>query len=79
MDKTTYLNHYYFISILSFLMIFLPANSSYSVDSYLNYEKVYKWNIESGTTMNRSTTFKNRLTSNYDLPLIGTLLQKRMS
>jgi hypothetical protein len=29
MDKTTYLNHYYFISILSFLMIFLPANYSY--------------------------------------------------
>ena len=36
MDKTTYLNHYYFVSILSFLMIFLPANSSYSIDSYLN-------------------------------------------
>ena len=31
MDKTTYLNHYYFVSILSFLMIFLPANSSYSM------------------------------------------------
>ncbi|MEX2455931.1 MAG: HTTM domain-containing protein, partial [Balneolaceae bacterium] len=27
MDKTTYLNHYYFISILSFLMIFLPAHA----------------------------------------------------
>ena len=26
MDKTTYLNHYYFISVLSFLMIFLPCN-----------------------------------------------------
>ena len=36
MDKTTYLNHYYFVSILSFLMIFLPANSSYSMDSYLS-------------------------------------------
>ena len=35
MDKTTYLNHYYFVSILSFLMIFLPANASYSLDSYL--------------------------------------------
>src|SRR5690606_6719262 len=27
MDKTAYLNHYYFISVLSFLMIFLPANA----------------------------------------------------
>ena len=26
MDKTTYLNHYYFVSVLSFLMIFLPEN-----------------------------------------------------
>ena len=43
MDKTTYLNHYYFVSILSFLMIFLPANSSYSIDSYLN-KKSYKYN-----------------------------------
>ena len=29
MDKTTYLNHYYFVSILSFLLIFLPANASH--------------------------------------------------
>ncbi|HBQ61719.1 MAG TPA: HTTM domain-containing protein, partial [Balneolaceae bacterium] len=34
MDKTTYLNHYYFISILSFLMIFLPAHAYYSVDAW---------------------------------------------
>jgi hypothetical protein len=33
MDKTTYLNHYYFISILSFLMIWLPANATFSVDA----------------------------------------------
>ncbi|SDD86870.1 HTTM domain-containing protein [Riemerella columbipharyngis] len=33
MDKTNYLNHYYFISILSFLMIFLPMNASYSLDA----------------------------------------------
>ena len=25
-DKTNYLNHYYFISLVSFLLIFLPAN-----------------------------------------------------
>lgn len=33
MDKTTYLNHYYFISVLSFLLIFLPANRYFSIDS----------------------------------------------
>ena len=33
MDKTTYLNHYYFITSLSFLMIFLPANSTFSIDN----------------------------------------------
>lgn len=33
MDKTNYLNHYYFISILSFLLIFLPMNASFSADA----------------------------------------------
>ena len=27
MDKTTYLNHYYLVSLVSFLMIFFPANN----------------------------------------------------
>ena len=34
MDKTTYLNHYYFISALSFLLIFLPAGNYFSMDAY---------------------------------------------
>jgi len=34
-DVTNYLNHYYFISIVSFLLIFLPANRSLSADVYL--------------------------------------------
>jgi len=49
MDKTTYLNHYYFISILSFVMIFLPANVGYSLDNFLNkkhYARIPKWNID---------------------------------
>ena len=49
MDKTTYLNHYYFISILSFLLIFLPANASFSIDAYLkkrSYSTVPKWTID---------------------------------
>ena len=50
MDKTTYLNHYYFISIISFLLIFLPANVTFSVDAYKNkaisFEKIPKWNVD---------------------------------
>jgi len=33
MDKTTYLNHYYFISSLSFLLCFLPAGQYFSLDN----------------------------------------------
>ena len=51
MDKTTYLNHYYFVSILSFLMIFLPAHTYFSVDANRNElirkEYVPKWTIDS--------------------------------
>ena len=50
MDKTTYLNHYYFISILSFLMIFLPAAAYYSMDARrdkkLAYEFIPVWTID---------------------------------
>ena len=49
MDKTTYLNHYYFISILSFLLIFLPANARCSLDSYFRkkeYDQIPKWTID---------------------------------
>ena len=34
-DVTTYLNHYYFISLVAFLMIWLPANRDYSLDVLL--------------------------------------------
>ena len=46
MDKTTYLNHYYFISILSFLLIFIPCNAIFSVDNLINKRKFLKgfWN-----------------------------------
>ena len=36
MDKTTYLNHYYFVSCVSFMMIFLPAHRYFSIDAYRN-------------------------------------------
>ncbi|WP_127846498.1 HTTM domain-containing protein [Psychroflexus aestuariivivens] len=49
MDKTTYLNHYYFISLVSFLMIFLPANAFYSIDNIIRkkqYALIPKWTID---------------------------------
>ena len=35
LDKTTYLNHYYFAALVSLLMVFLPLNKSLSVDAWL--------------------------------------------
>lgn len=49
MDKTTYLNHYYFISILSFLMLFLPANAYFSIDNVLKkkqFSTIPRWTID---------------------------------
>ena len=50
MDKTNYLNHYYFVSVLSFLLIFLPANVQFSVDAFLRkkeYNIIPRWTIDS--------------------------------
>jgi hypothetical protein len=48
-DLTHYLNHYYLISLLSFLLIFLPANRLSSVDSLLNpaikQDYIPRWHI----------------------------------
>lgn len=33
-DKTNYLNHYYFITLVSFLMIFMPAHRRFSIDAW---------------------------------------------
>lgn len=38
-DVTNYLNHYYFISIVSFLLVFIPANRSCALDVYLHPAK----------------------------------------
>lgn len=49
-EKTTYLNHYYFVSLLSFILIFLPASSCFSIDSILKkkqYSQVPKWTTDS--------------------------------
>ncbi|NCD68555.1 HTTM domain-containing protein [Mucilaginibacter sp. R11] len=34
-DKTTYLNHYYLVSIIAFLLILVPANRYFAVDAWL--------------------------------------------
>ncbi len=34
-DKTTYLNHYYFVSVMAFLLILVPAGRYFSVDVWL--------------------------------------------
>ena len=50
LDKTTYLNHYYFISVLSFLLIFLPASAHFSLDAKLKKNQIShipRWSIDS--------------------------------
>jgi hypothetical protein len=50
MDKTTYLNHYYFVSVISFLLIFLPAGNYFAWDSLRGSRKLLpqipQWNID---------------------------------
>ena len=50
MDKTTYLNHYYFVSLVSFVMILLPAHAAWSVDALRNpgqrAGKVPQWSVD---------------------------------
>lgn len=48
-DKTNYLNHYYFVSLVSFILIFLPAHRYFSLDALIwpsiKLEKVSAWTI----------------------------------
>lgn len=98
LDKTTYLNHYYFISIVSFLLIFLPANATFSVDAHKNqnlaFQKIPQWNIDvlklmlgivycyaglaklNSDWLLEAMPLKIWLPGNYDLPLIGSILEK---
>ena len=50
MDKTTYLNHYYFVSVMAFLMIWLPMHRYYSFDAYRNdnlrAQYVPRWTVD---------------------------------
>ena len=50
-DKTTYLNHYYFVSLICFMLIFLPAQVYFSIDSYRNRallsDRIPAWCVDS--------------------------------
>lgn len=35
LDKSNYLNHYYFVSLVAFLLIFLPAGKAFSIDNLI--------------------------------------------
>ncbi|MFN3380498.1 MAG: HTTM domain-containing protein [Runella zeae] len=39
-DKSTYLNHYYFVSLICLMLIFLPAQVYFSVDAFQNRVRV---------------------------------------
>lgn len=49
LDAANYLNHYYLVILLSFLLIFLPAHKKYSVDVWrkpaIKTDKVPAWTI----------------------------------
>lgn len=49
LDKTNYLNHYYFVSLIALLLIFIPANRYFSLDTKLGFTRhsttCEKWNI----------------------------------
>ncbi|WEK33818.1 MAG: HTTM domain-containing protein [Candidatus Pseudobacter hemicellulosilyticus] len=42
-DVTTYLNHYYFISLVAFILIWLPANRDFALDVYRQPASARKW------------------------------------
>ena len=49
-DKTTYLNHYYFVSVLSFLLCFIPAHAGFSLDNLrrkIAYQSIPRFYITS--------------------------------
>lgn len=48
MDKTTYLNHYYLVSLLSFMLIFLPAAATVSMDAlkHKKIQQIPRWTID---------------------------------
>ena len=50
LDKANYLNHYYFVSLIAFLLIFIPANRYFSLDVKFGFapcsKTCSKWHIK---------------------------------
>ena len=50
MDKSTYLNHYYFVSLVALLLVFLPAGAFFSVDAARHpgrwHGQVPRWTVD---------------------------------
>lgn len=50
MDKSTYLNHYYFVSLVALLLIVLPAGCYFSVDAHRRparwHDQVPRWTVD---------------------------------
>ena len=50
MDKSTYLNHYYFVSVAALLLVFLPANACFSVDAHRQPQRAHpavpRWTVD---------------------------------
>lgn len=49
LDKAQYLNHFYLVSLVSFLLIFIPAHRAFSVDAWLRpgirSQQVPQWSL----------------------------------
>jgi len=50
MDKSTYLNHYYFVSLAALLLVFLPAGNYFSLDAARHpgrwHNQVPRWTVD---------------------------------
>lgn len=50
MDRSTYLNHYYFMSLVLFVLMFLPANRYFSIDAKrrpsILSDQIPRWNTD---------------------------------
>jgi hypothetical protein len=90
MDKTTYLNHYYFISLLALLLWLLPIPAGFSDRGRMHRNFLYAARIFVGVVYVYAGLAKLNsdwllhaqplaiwLPAKYDLPLLGELLQQR--
>ena len=92
MDKTTYLNHYYFVSLLALLLFFLPVPGGLAAARGLRVDRKYVRALQlfvavvyfyAGLAKLNSDWLLHAqplaiwLPARYDVPLLGDLLQQR--